>query len=115
MKVYSYSEARQQLAELLNRASREGEVEIRRRDGLAFVVRPSTRRGSPLDVPGINAGLSRAEIVDLVRERCRSTARLFKKTRSPRRGRELRGAAAGGVKENIRGGKTTAASGRRAP
>ena len=36
MKVYNYSEARQQLTELLNRASREGGVEIRRRNGQAF-------------------------------------------------------------------------------
>ena len=76
MRVYSYSEARQQFAELLNRASREGEVEIRRRDGHVFVVRPTTRSGSPLDVPGIDAGLSRAEVIDLVR-RVAHTSRRF--------------------------------------
>jgi prevent-host-death family protein len=97
MRVYSYSEARQQFAELLNRASREGEVEIRRRDGRAFVVRPTTRCGSPLDVPGIDAGLSRAEILELVRASRRSTARLLSKARAPqkpshqRRGSRQRG------------------------
>ena len=40
---------------MLNRASREGGVEIRRRDGQAFWVRPAARSGSPLDVPGIDA------------------------------------------------------------
>ena len=79
MKVYSYSEARQQLSELLNRASRDGEVEIRRRGGEAFLVRPSTRSGSPLDVPGVNTGLSRREVLGLVRESRRSTARLVNK------------------------------------
>lgn len=83
MKVYSYSEARQQLAQLLNRASLEGEVEIRRRNGKTFLVRPVIREGSPLDVPGINANLSRADIVGLVRESRRSTARLLSKTRAP--------------------------------
>ena len=83
MKVYSYSEARRQLAALLNRARREGEVEIRRRDGQVFVVRPTTRHGSPLDVPGVNAGLSREEVLDLVRESRRSTERLLKKATSP--------------------------------
>ncbi len=39
MKVYNYSEARQQLAELLNRASREGGVEIRRRAQQQLTVR----------------------------------------------------------------------------
>jgi len=82
MKVYSYSEARQQLAELLNRARREGEVEIRRRDGQMFVVRPTANVGSPLDVPGVNTDLSREEIVGLVRESRRSTGRFLKETRS---------------------------------
>jgi prevent-host-death family protein len=83
MKVYSYSEARQQLAELLNRARREGQVEIRRRDGQAFVVRPATSAGSPLDVPGVGAGLSRNEIVGLVRESRRSSDRFLKRTIPP--------------------------------
>jgi prevent-host-death family protein len=83
MKVYSYSEARQQLAELLNRARREGEVEIRRRDGQMFVVRPTARVGSPMDVPGVSTDLSREEIVGLVRESRRSTQRFLKETSSP--------------------------------
>ena len=84
MKVYSYSEARQQLAELLNRARREGEVEIRRRDGQVFVVRPTERNGSPLDVPGVTTDLSREEIVGLVRESRRSSARFLKQGRRKR-------------------------------
>jgi len=39
--------------------------------------------GSPLDVPGIDAGLSRAEVIDFVRESRRSTARLLSKTPTP--------------------------------
>ena len=83
MKVYSYSEARQQLAEVLNRARREGEVEIRRRDGQVFIVRPAARAGSPLDVPGVSTDLSRDEIVGLVRESRRSAERFLKETTSP--------------------------------
>jgi len=78
MRVYSYSEARQQLAELLDRARREGQVEIRRRDGQSFVVRPTESGGSPLDVPGVNASLSHQEVVNLVRQSRRSTERLLK-------------------------------------
>jgi hypothetical protein len=85
MKVYSYSEARQQLAELLNRARREGQVGIRRRDGQAFVVRPTAIVGSPLDVPGVNSGLSHEVIVGLVRVSRRSTDRLLKRTIPPNR------------------------------
>ncbi len=82
MKVYTYSEARQQLAELLNRARRDGVVEIRRRDGQVFDVRPTARAGSPLEVPGVSAGLSRREVVELVQESRRSTER-FLKGKSP--------------------------------
>jgi prevent-host-death family protein len=83
MNVYSYSEARQRLAELLNRARREGQVGIRRRDGEAFVVRPGASGGSPLDVPGVDAGLSRQEIVDLVRKSRQSSERFLKGTTPP--------------------------------
>ena len=90
MKVYSYTEARQQLAELLNRASREGQVGIRRRGGEAFVVRPTARVGSPLDVPGIRVGISRRDLLGLVRESRRSKARLLKEfSREPRGGRQV--------------------------
>lgn len=52
MKAYNYSEARQQLAELLNCAFREGAVEIRRRDGQTFVGRTATNcNGSFVQIP----------------------------------------------------------------
>jgi hypothetical protein len=68
VKEFTYSEARQGLAALLDRARRDGAVRIRRRDGQSFVLRPDVRRGSPLDVPGIDLALSDDEIVSLVHE-----------------------------------------------
>jgi hypothetical protein len=68
VKEYTYSEARQRLAALLERARREGAVRIRRKDGQVFVLRPERATGSPLDVPAIGARLSREEIVDAIRE-----------------------------------------------
>ncbi|WP_272509515.1 type II toxin-antitoxin system Phd/YefM family antitoxin [Salinibacter ruber] len=68
MRVYTYSEARQNLADLLDQAGEEGEVRIRRRDGSEYVIRPRRRDGSPLDVPPVNAGVSTEEIVAAVRE-----------------------------------------------
>lgn len=68
MKVYTYSEARQKLSALLNRARREGEVRIKRRDGQEFIIKPVERGGSPLDVPGIDLDLSADEIVDTIRQ-----------------------------------------------
>jgi antitoxin (DNA-binding transcriptional repressor) of toxin-antitoxin stability system len=40
MKRYTYSAARQRLAELLEEASRDGEVQIRRQDGRIYAVTP---------------------------------------------------------------------------
>ncbi len=53
MKEFTYSEARQRLAALLERARREGAVRIRRKDGQVFVGRPEPPAGSPLDVPAL--------------------------------------------------------------
>lgn len=68
MKVYTYSEARQRLASLLDEARREGEVRIKRRDGDEFVLTPAATAGSPLDVEGADLNWSREEIVAAVRE-----------------------------------------------
>jgi PHD/YefM family antitoxin component YafN of YafNO toxin-antitoxin module len=68
MKTYTYSEARQNLAALLEEASRSGEVRIRRRDGRSFAVRPAKTKRSPLDVEGIESDLSSEEIVSVIRE-----------------------------------------------
>jgi len=68
MIVYTYSEARQKLADLLEEAASEGEVKIRRKDGQMFVVRPEPREGSFLDVPGIDLGMTAEEIVQFIQE-----------------------------------------------
>ena len=68
MKEFTYSEARQQLATLLEKARREGAVRIRRRDGQVFVLRPEQRRGSPLDVPSLKLRISRDDLLTAVRE-----------------------------------------------
>jgi hypothetical protein len=68
MKVYTYSEARQRLARILDEARDGGEVRIKRRDGSEYSVRRVDRKGSPLDVPGVDTDLSRDEIVAAIRE-----------------------------------------------
>ena len=68
MQVYTYSEARRNLSSLLDRALADGEVLITRRDGQVFVVKPRPRQGSPLDVPGMDLGMSVEEIVTAIRE-----------------------------------------------
>ncbi len=67
-KVHTYTEARQNLASLLELADREGEVRIRRRDGQIFVVKPEPKKDSPLNVEGIKLGVTTDEIVQFIRE-----------------------------------------------
>lgn len=68
MNVYTYSEARQKLAALLEQSIKYGEVRIKRKDGQVFVIRPETSTGSPLDVEGIDLGISAAEIIQFIQE-----------------------------------------------
>ena len=68
MTTYTYSEARQRLAEVLDRARKEGQVRIRRRDGQVFLLIAEHTSGSPLDVEGIDLDLTADEIVAAIRE-----------------------------------------------
>lgn len=68
MKHYTYSEARQNLAELLDSAKRDGKVRIKRRDGSEFELVPITQKGSVLDVKGIDIDISREEILSVIKE-----------------------------------------------
>jgi len=68
MKVYTYSQARQKLTKLLDDARREGQVQIKRRDGQTFIVKPVEEKDSPLDVAGVSTNLSLDELNQAVRE-----------------------------------------------
>ena len=68
MKTYTYSEARQRLASLLDQAGRDGRVQIRRQDGSTFVLQPVVATDSPLDVPGVRTSLRRGELVAMIRD-----------------------------------------------
>ena len=68
MNIFTYSEARQKLAKLLDKAKKEGSVLIKRRDGSVFELRPVSGKKSPLDVKGVNLGLNSEEISGMFRE-----------------------------------------------
>jgi hypothetical protein len=68
MQIYTYSEARQKLAMILDQAENTGKVLIRRKDGRTFALVPETIASSPLDVPTIKANIATQEIVDIIRE-----------------------------------------------
>ena len=67
MQVYTYSEARQKLALVLEQAENTGKVLIRRKDGRTFALVPENTVSSPLDVPSIKAEITTEEIVNIVR------------------------------------------------
>jgi hypothetical protein len=68
MKVYTYSQARQNLARLLDEVKEDGEIRIKRRDGRTYVVKPLEEESSPLDVEGIDTDFTRNELNTIVRE-----------------------------------------------
>jgi len=75
MQVYTYSEARQKLSSVLDKAEVSGKVLIRRKDGRTFSLSPEHTEKSPLDVPSIKARVTTDELVSLVKkERGRTTA-----------------------------------------
>jgi prevent-host-death family protein len=67
MKIYTYSQARQRFADVLNIARTE-EVLIKRRGGETFsiILKKSTK--SPFDVPGIKTKATTKDILTAVRE-----------------------------------------------
>lgn len=68
MKVYTYSQARQKLAKLLDDACQEGQVQIKRRDGQTFVIRPVKEKKSLLEVAGIKTDISLDELNEAVKK-----------------------------------------------
>jgi prevent-host-death family protein len=67
MKGYTYSEARQRLAEILNIARKE-EVVIKRRGGETFSIIFRKSKKSPFDVPGIQTKATTKDILKAIRE-----------------------------------------------
>lgn len=66
--IYTYSEARQNLAALLDLVNKEGEVVIVRKNGQAFSVKKVQSNQSPLDIPGVSTSISMDEIISSIRE-----------------------------------------------
>ena len=68
MITYTYSEARQNFAPILDKTNNEGKVLIKRRDGTLFELKPIKSEKSPLDVKGIKSGISKKEILEILKE-----------------------------------------------
>ena len=70
MKSYTFSEARQNFAAVLEQARRDGMVRIQRRDGQSFVLMPEVQKASPLDISGVQLSqpLTRKDILESIQE-----------------------------------------------
>ncbi len=68
MNIYTYTEARQNLASLLNKVLTDGVAQIKRRDGQVFIIKLQPRTKSPFDVKGIDLNISTPEILEFVSE-----------------------------------------------
>ena len=68
MKIYTYSRAREKLADILEESKKE-EVVIRRRKGDLYCIVPkSPGRRSPFAVSGLHKKITRKEILEAIRE-----------------------------------------------
>jgi hypothetical protein len=67
MKVYTYTQAREHLAEVLEEARRQ-EVVIRRRNGDQFSIALRSHGPSPFDVDPVNTRATTQDILDAIRE-----------------------------------------------
>lgn len=63
-----YPAADAELETLLGAALQEGEVRVMRANGQVFLIRAETAVASPLEVEGVDTGLSAEEIVAFIRE-----------------------------------------------
>lgn len=68
MKVYTFSEARQQFSAVLDCAQKEGEVRVTRRDGRIFLIQPLQARASPLAVEGVDLDMSKDDLLAFIHE-----------------------------------------------
>jgi hypothetical protein len=70
VKSYTFSEARQNFAAILEQARRDGAVRIQRRDGQSFILIPEVQKTSSLDIPGVQLSrpLTRKEILESIQE-----------------------------------------------
>ena len=67
MKVYTYSEARQRFAEVLNLARKE-KVIIKRRGGETFTIIFKKTPKSPFDIAGVKTKAKTKDILEAIRD-----------------------------------------------
>ncbi len=67
MNIYILSQAKQNLAKLMDQARMDGAVMIKKRDGQTFILRPVKEEGSPFDIVGVDLNLCMDDLNEAVR------------------------------------------------
>lgn len=67
MKVYSYSQARQNFASVLDEASKE-EVLVKRKGGQVFCITIKQQTSSPFEVPTVKTQATTKDILKAIKE-----------------------------------------------
>ena len=66
MTTYTFSEARQKFAYILDKAKKSGKILIKRKDGSIFSIQPEIKQKSPLNVKGVDVQIKKKEIIDTI-------------------------------------------------
>lgn len=80
MKVFTYSEARRRLSDVLNTARKE-EVLITRRGGDTFCLSLKTDSRSPFDIPGIKTRAATSDILAAIEDSRKAASRVRRRPR----------------------------------
>ncbi len=67
-KIQELERVPSEMESIFDRAGREGEVFVKSADGRVYAIRAVGEMKSPLDVPRVPMGLTKDEIVQIIRE-----------------------------------------------
>jgi len=68
MRVYNYTDVCNNLSGLLDEAKKNQDVMIKSKTGELFIVQLASQKGSAYNLPNIDLGLSRDEIINYIKE-----------------------------------------------
>ncbi len=65
--IYSYEKAKKSFDLVFKKATLDGKVAIRK-DNKLYILMPASKNASPLDIEGVDLGISSKDIIDFIHE-----------------------------------------------
>jgi len=65
--IYSYEKAKKSFDLVFKKATLDGKVAIRK-DNKLYILMPASKNSSPLDIEGVDLGISSKDIIDFIHE-----------------------------------------------